>query len=63
MRERDRLGVGGVCEERSARGGWGWLGVARQELGREQRQRAETEREKREREQSRRLTRVLEGKI
>ncbi len=27
VRSPDRLEVGGLCEERSARGGWGWLGV------------------------------------
>ena len=29
VRSPDRLEVGGLCEERPARGGWGWLGVAR----------------------------------
>jgi hypothetical protein len=42
---RDRLEVGGgLCEERPARGGWGWLGVA----GRAESERAEKEQRVRE---------------
>ena len=29
VRSPDRLEVGGLCEERPARGGWGWLGEQR----------------------------------